>query len=74
MQFDNMYEPRHRKLTAMGIARLVGTGHPDVLERLPTEICNMWTDVFGELREAVQRAADEEYAFRLGVFAPCIDP
>ncbi|TCD64327.1 hypothetical protein EIP91_004237 [Steccherinum ochraceum] len=58
-RFDNMYEPRHRKLTAMGIASLVATGHPDVLERLPTEICNMWTDVFGELREAVQRASDE---------------
>ena len=56
-----MYEPRHRKLAAMGIARLVATSRPDVLDRLPNEICNMWTDVFGELREAVERAADEGY-------------
>lgn len=46
----------------MGIARLVATGRPDVLDRLPTEICNMWIDVFGELREAIERAADEGYA------------
>ncbi|THH33687.1 hypothetical protein EUX98_g583 [Antrodiella citrinella] len=58
-RFDNMYEPAHRKLTAMGIARLAATGRPDVLDRLPTDLCNMWTDVFSEIREAVERAADE---------------
>ncbi|THH02435.1 hypothetical protein EW026_g424 [Hermanssonia centrifuga] len=51
-RFDNMSEPRHRKVAAMGIANLVATGHPEVLERLPSEICNMWLDVFAELREA----------------------
>ncbi|KAJ3559178.1 hypothetical protein NM688_g492 [Phlebia brevispora] len=51
-RFDNMSEPRHRKLTAMGMAGLVSTGRHEVLDRLPTEVCNMWLDVFGELREA----------------------
>ena len=34
------------------MASLVSTGRDEVLDRLPTEICNMWLDVFGELREA----------------------
>jgi hypothetical protein len=46
-----MSEPRHRKLAAMGIASLVSTGRPEVLERLPTEIFNLWLDVFGEIKE-----------------------
>ena len=56
-KFDNMSEPRHRKLTAMGIASLVSTGRPEVLQRLPGEIFNLWLDVFGELREAEDQAA-----------------
>jgi hypothetical protein len=51
-QFDNMSEPRHRKLAAMGIASLVSTGRPEVLQRLPIEIFNLWIDVFCEVREA----------------------
>ena len=51
-QFDNMSEPRHRKLAAMGIASLVSTGRPEVLERLPVEIFNLWIDVFCEIKEA----------------------
>ncbi|KJA30164.1 hypothetical protein HYPSUDRAFT_125792 [Hypholoma sublateritium FD-334 SS-4] len=51
-KFDNMSEPRHRKLTALGIASLVSTGRPQVLQRLPGEIFNIWLDVFGELKEA----------------------
>jgi hypothetical protein len=51
-QFDNMSEPRHRKLTAMGIASLVSTGRPEVLHRLHSEIFNLWLDVFGEIKEA----------------------
>ncbi|ESK94397.1 importin 11 [Moniliophthora roreri MCA 2997] len=51
-QFDAMSEPRHRKLVAMGMTALVSTGRPDVLQRLPTEIFNLWLDVFGEIREA----------------------
>ena len=47
-----MSEPRHRKLAAMGIANLVATGRPEVLDRLSTEICNLWIDVFGEIKEA----------------------
>lgn len=47
-----MSEPRHRKLTALGIASLVATARPQVLQRLPGEIFNIWLDVFGELKEA----------------------
>ena len=47
-----MSEPRHRKLTAMGIASLVSTGRPEVLQRLPIEIFNLWIDVFCEIKEA----------------------
>jgi hypothetical protein len=60
LQFDNMSEPRHRKLTAMGIASLVSTGRLEVLQRLPTEIFNLWLDVFGEIKEArVDAVANE---------------
>jgi hypothetical protein len=52
-----MSEPRHRKLTAMGVASLVSTGRPEVLQRLPGEIFNIWLDVFGELKEAEEQAA-----------------
>lgn len=55
-RFDNMHEPRHRKLAAMGIASLVASGRDEILERLPTEICNLWLDVFGELKEAQTKA------------------
>lgn len=47
-----MSEPRFRKLTAMGIASLVSTGRPEVLQRLHGEIFNLWLDVFGEIKEA----------------------
>jgi len=50
-KFDSMSEPRHRKLAAIGIALLVSTGKPEVLERLPTEVFNLWLDVFGEIKE-----------------------
>lgn len=36
----------------MGMASLVSTGRPEVLERVPTEIFNVWLDVFGEMKEA----------------------
>jgi hypothetical protein len=56
-----MSEPRHRKLTAMGMASLVSTGRPEVLQRLTTEIFSLWLDVFGEVKEAqVAIAAAEE--------------
>ncbi|KAG5716692.1 Importin-11 [Termitomyces sp. T112] len=51
-KFDNMSEPRFRKLTAMGVAALVSTAHPEVLKRLPVEIFNLWVDVFYEIKEA----------------------
>ncbi|KZT19271.1 ARM repeat-containing protein [Neolentinus lepideus HHB14362 ss-1] len=57
-RFDNMSEPRHRKLVAMGIANLISTGRPEVLERLPDEIFNLWLDVFGEIKEAQEQASD----------------
>ncbi|KAJ6628769.1 armadillo-type protein [Mycena sp. CBHHK59/15] len=60
--WDNMSEPRHRKLAAMGIAALVSTARPDVLQRVPGDIFNIWTDVLLELKEAqlnAVAAADE---------------
>jgi hypothetical protein len=60
VKFDNMGEPRHRKLVAMGIASLVATGRPEVLQRLPTEIFNMWMDVFGEIKEKLEIASDDK--------------
>lgn len=63
-KFDNMSEPRHRKLTAMGIASLVSTGHPEVLKRLAIEIFNLWIDVFYEIKEAqvVENTSDSSPA------------
>lgn len=55
-----MSEPRHRKLAAMGIAALVSTARPDVLERLPGDIFNIWTDVLLELKEAQLAAVDAD--------------
>ncbi|KAG1752648.1 ARM repeat-containing protein [Suillus paluster] len=59
-QFDHMSEPRHRKLAALGIASLVSTGRPEVLDRLPTEIFNLWTDVFFEVKESRNLAENED--------------
>ncbi|KAG2013512.1 ran binding protein 11 [Coprinopsis cinerea AmutBmut pab1-1] len=53
-KFDNLSEPRHRKLVAMGISALVSTGHPEVLKRLSGEIFNLWLDVFGEIKETLE--------------------
>jgi len=55
-----MSEARHRKLAAMGIASLVSTGRPEVLERLSGEIFNIWLDVFGEVKEALAEATIPE--------------
>ncbi|KAJ7283929.1 armadillo-type protein [Mycena rebaudengoi] len=55
--WDSMSEPRHRKLSAMGIAALVSTGRPDVLQRVPGDIFNIWTDVLLEVKEAQITAA-----------------
>ncbi|KIY74164.1 ARM repeat-containing protein [Cylindrobasidium torrendii FP15055 ss-10] len=52
-KFDAMAEPRHRKLCAMGIASLVGSGKQEVLERLKSDWFNMWLDVFGEIKESL---------------------
>ena len=54
-----MSEPRYRKLTAMGVASLVSTGRPEVLGRLSSEICNLWLDVFAEIKEARERAEED---------------
>ncbi|EKM80164.1 hypothetical protein AGABI1DRAFT_120195 [Agaricus bisporus var. burnettii JB137-S8] len=59
-KFDNMSEPRHRKLTALGIASLLSTGRKEVLDRLPTEIFNLWLDVFGEIKEAQNVSSDDD--------------
>ena len=41
----------------MGLAALVSTGRSEVLERLHSEVFDLWTDVFAELKE-VQRQRD----------------
>ena len=56
-----MSEPRQRKLTALGTAVLVSTARPEVLQRLSTDIFNLWLDVFGELKEAQERRKGVEY-------------
>ncbi|KAG8986375.1 hypothetical protein FRB90_004049 [Tulasnella sp. 427] len=50
--FDSMAESRHRKMTAMSMANLATTGQPQVMDRLATEITNVWLDVLGEIKEA----------------------
>jgi len=57
-QFDHMSEPRHRKLVAIGMASLVSTGRSEVLDRLPNEIFNMWTDVLYEIKESQNLSED----------------
>ncbi|TFY59275.1 hypothetical protein EVJ58_g5888 [Rhodofomes roseus] len=57
-RFDNMSEPRLRKLTAMGIASLVSTGRKEVLERLSSDVFNLWLDVFGEIKETENQDAE----------------
>ncbi|KAI6134978.1 ARM repeat-containing protein [Pisolithus croceorrhizus] len=65
-QFDHMSEPRHRKLAAMGIATLVSTGRNEVLDRLPNEIFNLWTDVLYEIRESLRAEdGDDDGGLRL---------
>ncbi|KIL00584.1 hypothetical protein PAXRUDRAFT_821482 [Paxillus rubicundulus Ve08.2h10] len=59
-QFDHLSEPRHRKLVALGIASLVSTGRHEVLERVPNEIFNLWTDVLYEVRESRKHVEDGE--------------
>ncbi|KAG6821587.1 hypothetical protein H0H93_000096 [Arthromyces matolae] len=60
-KFDNMSEPRFRKLAAMGVAALVSTAHPEVLKKLPVEIFNLWIDVFYEIKEAhVENSENED--------------
>jgi hypothetical protein len=48
-------------LTALGTAVLVSTARPEVLQRLSTDIFNLWLDVFGELKEAQDRREGEKY-------------
>ncbi|KDQ64644.1 hypothetical protein JAAARDRAFT_187954 [Jaapia argillacea MUCL 33604] len=59
LRFDNMAEPRYRKLTAMAIANLVSSGRPEVLQRLAIEIFNLWIDVFAEMKEAREITSQE---------------
>jgi hypothetical protein len=66
-----MGEPRHRKLSAMGIASLVATGRPEVLQRLPTEIFNMWMDVFGEIKEKLEATSDEDSRYVMKTLPFC---
>ncbi|KAJ7507960.1 armadillo-type protein [Mycena galericulata] len=68
--WDNMSEPRHRKLAAMGIAALVSTARPDVLERLPGDIFNIWTDVLLELKEAQLAAVDVDETGQVFLVSP----
>jgi len=54
-----MAEPRHRKLTAMAMGRLVASGRPEALKRLSGEIFNVWLDVLGEMKEAMSSDDDQ---------------
>lgn len=67
-----MSEPRLRKLAAMGISNLVATGRPEVLERLPSEICNMWLDVFGEIKEALSEGPECVLGFQIYAFSSAV--
>lgn len=60
-RFDNISEPRHRKLYAMGVAVLVSTGRSEVLERLHSEVFDLWTDVFAELKEVQRQQQDDGF-------------
>jgi hypothetical protein len=53
-----MSEPRHRKLTAMGLASLVSTSHPKIVGQL-FEILNVWKDVSCEINEALEQSVIE---------------
>lgn len=53
-----MAESRYRKLTAMTMACLATTGRPEIVKRLPNEIANIWMDVLGEIREALEEDPD----------------
>ncbi|KAG6830842.1 hypothetical protein H0H92_014494 [Tricholoma furcatifolium] len=65
-KFDNMSEPRSRKLTSLGVAAMVSTAHPEVLKRLPVEIFNLWIDVFYEMKEApIQSEDDNDSSYSL---------
>lgn len=55
-----MSEPRHRKLVALSTAALVSTCQPQILERIPTEIFNLWLDVFGEIKESQREVPEDE--------------
>ena len=43
----------------MGIASLVSTGRREVLERLHSEIFNLWMDVLGEVKETLEKKQEE---------------
>ncbi|KAF8505664.1 ARM repeat-containing protein [Russula emetica] len=60
-RFENVSEPRHRKLYAMGLAVLVSTGRSEVLERLHSEVFDLWTDVFAELKEVQKQQEDDGF-------------
>jgi hypothetical protein len=66
-KFDNMAEPRHRKLVAMSYAALLPIGHPEIIKRLGGEIFNVWLDVLGEMKEAVE-SDDEGQAQHLHLY------
>jgi hypothetical protein len=44
----------------MGLAVLVSTGRTEVLERLHSEIFDLWTDVFAELKEVQRQKEDDD--------------
>lgn len=45
----------------MGLAVLVSTGSPAVLERLHSEVFDLWTDVFAELKEVQRQQQDDGF-------------
>lgn len=47
----------------MAIGALVSTGQPEVLKHLAGDIFNLWLDVLGEMKEALEQSEDSKYVF-----------
>ncbi|CAG7848308.1 SubName: Full=Uncharacterized protein {ECO:0000313/EMBL:CCA73991.1} [Serendipita indica DSM 11827] len=61
VEFDNIVDAPRRKLVALATAELLATGNKIAVERLATsEALNIWLDVLGELKEALEQRPGED--------------
>jgi hypothetical protein len=51
IQFDNIAQPKSRKLNAMGITALLRTNDPDVISNFGS-IMNVWFNLLSEVRDS----------------------